>query len=369
MYYYTFLVIGWCGSVDECVRRSKPGGSMPLGSSREYREHVQCKADSPFTDKDKEDLSMFGYPTDDAGSLPCRFDGGLLSYNSIENPLSFNWNKVFVPYCDGASFSGSVDKPVASNKTNDVVYFRGKDIMDAVYDTLLSTYRMDGAEDVIITGSSAGGLTAILHADHIADKIREKSWKNPNIAAIPDAGYFMDVPSVDGDFKLADDFSFKAMYDFQNIAASSSSALAACRNTYDNKKAAYKCLFPQYIMPFVRTPMFFTQSFADAYQFPNVMGMSASASGSDVVEYVDKFRGLMLHSMINGPSENGYWLTGCKVHTLSYHSDWFSGKAISGMQMRYAVYGWYRDTFINKKPARWRYVDNPWSSSGEPSYC
>ena len=161
---------------------------------------------------------MFGSPSGDAGSLPCRFDGGLFSYNSIENPLSYNWNKVFVPYCDGASFSGSVDQPVASNKTNDVVYFRGKDIMDAVYDTLLTKYKMHEAEDVIITGSSAGGLTAILHADHIADKIREKNIKNPNIAAIPDAGYFMDVLSVDGEYKLADDFSFKAMYDFQNIS-------------------------------------------------------------------------------------------------------------------------------------------------------
>ena len=312
---------------------------------------------------------MFGIPTDDAGSLPCRFDGGLFSYNSIENPLSYNWNKVFVPYCDGASFSGSVDQPVASNKTKDTVYFRGKDILDAVYDTLLNKYKMDSAKDVIITGSSAGGLTAILHADHIADRIREKNHNNPNIAAIPDAGYFMDIPSVDGEYKLQDDFSFKDMYNFQNIAASSSSALAACRDTYDDKKQAYRCLFPQYIMPFVRTPMFFTQSFADAYQFPNVMGMSPSSSGSDVVKYVDNFRSIMLHSMTNGPSKNGYWLTGCKVHTLSYHSDWFSEKSINGLQMRYAVYGWYQDMFVTKKPTKWRFADNPWSSSGEPSYC
>lgn len=360
---------GWCGSVDECVRRSKPGGSMPLGSSKDYIDHVRCSPDSPLTKPDDgEDLSVFGKPTDSYGSLPCKFDGGLFSYNSKENPLAYNWNKVFVPYCDGASFSGSVDTPVTSNKTNDQIYFRGKDIMDAVYDTLLAKYQMNEANDVIITGSSAGGLTSILHADHIADKIREKNHKNPNIAAIPDAGYFMDYPSIDGEYKLADEFSFKDMYKFQNIAASSSSALAACRDTYDNKNTAFKCLFPQYIMPFIRTPIFFTQSFADSYQFPNVMGMDPHASGSDVVKYVDKFRSTMLHSMSNGPRETGYWLTGCRMHTLEYHSDWYTDKDINGMQMRYAMYGWYQDTFVHKKPVKWRYVDKPWSN-GEPSNC
>jgi len=33
---------------------------------------------------------------------------GILSPDINENPLSYNWNKVFIPYCDGASFSGNV---------------------------------------------------------------------------------------------------------------------------------------------------------------------------------------------------------------------------------------------------------------------
>ena len=248
---------------------------------------------------------------------------------------------------------------------------KGQDVISTITiasNSLVSLGKLNEANDVIITGSSAGGLTSILHADHIADKIREKNHKNPNIAAIPDAGYFMDYPSIDGEYKLADEFSFKDMYNFQNIAASSSSALAACRDTYDNKNTAFKCLFPQYIMPFIRTPIFFTQSFADSYQFPNVMGMDPHASGSDVVKYVDKFRSTMLHSMSNGPSETGYWLTGCRMHTLEYHSDWYTDKDINGMQMRYAMYGWYQDTFVHKKPVKWRYVDKPWSN-GEPSNC
>jgi hypothetical protein len=38
---------------------------------------------------------------------------GLLSYAPEENPLMYNWNKVYVGYCDGASFGGDVSDPVS----------------------------------------------------------------------------------------------------------------------------------------------------------------------------------------------------------------------------------------------------------------
>jgi len=38
---------------------------------------------------------------------------GIFSYNSKEMPLTYNWNKVYVPYCDGASFAGEVEDPTS----------------------------------------------------------------------------------------------------------------------------------------------------------------------------------------------------------------------------------------------------------------
>lgn len=370
---------GWCSSVDDCIRRSKQkteGDSVALGSSDDWKAHVTCEAKSPFTDKDIEDMDQFDKKTTEKGSLPCYYDGGqsgLLSYNSIENPLAYNWNKVYVPYCDGASFSGDVEKPVGSNKTKGEVYFRGKAILNAVYDTLLSPrYNMGNADDIILSGSSAGGLAVILHADTIADKIHKHNGNTPNIAGIPDAAFFMDVPSTEGENRMVEKQGFKDLYNFQNIGEASDGALKRCHSYFESKGTPYKCLLPQYLLSFVKTPMFFTQSYADAYQFPNVMALSCgeTSCNSKAISYVNKFRHAMMHYLdSSAPKSSGYWVTGCQVHTMVDHSKWFAEGTVDGMEMRYAVYGWYSDNFLKKRSTTWKYVDEPWNHNGAPEKC
>eukprot|EP01084_Bolivina_argentea_P003290 6168_1 len=54
-----------------------------------------------------------------------------LENNPISNPLLYSWTKIFVRYCDGASFSGDVTEPLQHNKdTNKYLFFRGKRILD-----------------------------------------------------------------------------------------------------------------------------------------------------------------------------------------------------------------------------------------------
>ena len=63
---------GWCYTEADCVERSK----TDLGSSKNY-------------------VSAYAF-------------SGLLSASSIINPNFYNWNMVFVAYCDGVSFLGNV---------------------------------------------------------------------------------------------------------------------------------------------------------------------------------------------------------------------------------------------------------------------
>ena len=61
---------GWCSSIDDCIRRSEQktvGGSVALGSSKDWIDHVTCEASSPFTNKKMEDMSQFPKPTPDKG--------------------------------------------------------------------------------------------------------------------------------------------------------------------------------------------------------------------------------------------------------------------------------------------------------------
>lgn len=78
----------------------------------------------------------------------------------------YNWNTVFIRYCDGGSFTGS-------NSSTTIVqgmelFFRGKHILKAVIDDLLDNRGLSNATDVVVSGCSAGGLasTLLIHLNH-----------------------------------------------------------------------------------------------------------------------------------------------------------------------------------------------------------
>jgi hypothetical protein len=57
-------------------------------------------------------------PTADGGTA------GMFNSDPAINPYFYNWNKVFIGYCDGASFAGTVTAPVQVQGTP--IYFRGR---------------------------------------------------------------------------------------------------------------------------------------------------------------------------------------------------------------------------------------------------
>eukprot|EP01044_Picomonas_judraskeda_P013743 COSAG03_NODE_2106_length_3121_cov_13.283540_5_plen_68_part_00 len=64
-------------------------------------------------------------------------------------------------YCDGASYTGDAAEPVRIG--DDLIYYRGKRIRDAVLDYLLHTAGMQSADEV---SSSADRSSAAQH-EHI----------------------------------------------------------------------------------------------------------------------------------------------------------------------------------------------------------
>ncbi|KAJ6699599.1 NOTUM-RELATED, partial [Salix purpurea] len=60
---------------------------------------------------------------------------GILSHQSSQNPDFFNWNKVKIRYCDGASFAGH---PQHEFKNGTKLLFRGQLIWEALLDELLA---------------------------------------------------------------------------------------------------------------------------------------------------------------------------------------------------------------------------------------
>ena len=132
---------GWCTDVADCYTRSK----THLGSSK----HMQ---------------SQFYIPR------------GLFADEQEVNPIVYNWNKVVVGYCDGGSYTGTVKEEIeVPNRHKAYVHLKGSFILDAIYAVLLNDFGMKKAKEVIISGSSAGGLGVYLHIDRIAEKIKSRS--------------------------------------------------------------------------------------------------------------------------------------------------------------------------------------------------
>ena len=119
---------GWCQTADECALRAQG----VHGSSASYEEQL------------------------DLSGVQTRV---FFSRNVSLNPLMNDWTFVYLPYCDGGSFTGDarVDAPIA-------LEFRGRRIRAAAV-AQLPGFRDGGARDVVVGGCSAGGAAAFLHAD------------------------------------------------------------------------------------------------------------------------------------------------------------------------------------------------------------
>lgn len=120
-------------------------------------------------------------------SRPARMAGwGMLEYDNFKNPDLALFSHVYIPYCDGASFGGSVVGEKQVGHTN--IFFRGRQIVKAVVEDLKIRHGLARAKRVLVSGCSAGGLAAYWHADSIA------AWiANPLtiVKAAPDRFFFL----------------------------------------------------------------------------------------------------------------------------------------------------------------------------------
>lgn len=82
------------------------------------------------------------------------YDDGYMSTNEKTNPLAYNWNTVYIKYCDGAAHGGDNSTTVKAGKYE--LHFRGRRNMMAVFDELIANYSFNSATDVLVSGCSAG---------------------------------------------------------------------------------------------------------------------------------------------------------------------------------------------------------------------
>ncbi len=90
---------------------------------------------------------------------------GIFDDDNAENPVR-DWTAVYVPYCTGDVHAGSADGVVVDGAGDSPQYFMGFRNIGLFLQRLVPTFR--GAEQVLLTGVSAGGFGAAFNYDQVA---------------------------------------------------------------------------------------------------------------------------------------------------------------------------------------------------------
>ena len=213
---------GWCYDESDCYGRS----STRLGSSSMWQKAMQLT--------------------------------GFLNNDPDVNPEFANYSVVFVPYCDGASFSGNLDNPITIKDKK--IYFRGHRILDAVLNSLREKEHLDQAEAIILTGCSAGGLSTYLHLDYV-----QSMFPNIKVHGMADAGYFIDAANIHGEMYIRG--QYQHVFEMQNCSGGVNSE---CIHSKEESER-WQCFMAQYTYPYIKTPIFVLNSEYDTWQLESIL--------------------------------------------------------------------------------------------------
>lgn len=118
--------------------------------------------------------------------------GGILSPHPEENPYWHNANHVLIPYCSSDSWSGTRTEPDTRDPENSW-RFMGALILKQVIAELIPVGlgRVPGGE-LLLVGSSAGGLGVMLNLDRIRDFLVNEKQLQVTVRGVSDSGWFLD---------------------------------------------------------------------------------------------------------------------------------------------------------------------------------
>ncbi|XP_047341429.1 pectin acetylesterase 8-like [Impatiens glandulifera] len=298
---------GWCNNVTTCLARK----NTRLGSSKQMATQVAFS--------------------------------GIFSNKAKFNPDFYNWNRIKVRYCDGSSFTGDVEAVDPATK----LYFRGGRVFVAIIEDLLAN-GMKNAQNAILSGCSAGGLTSILHCD----KFRTIMPASTKIKCIADAGYFINAKDLSGASHIQSFYD-----DVVRTHASEKNLPSSCTS----KMSPGLCFFPQNVVPQIQTPIFLVNAAYDSWQIKNILApgvadphgtwhnckLDITKCSSTQLQTMQDYR-LQFLSALNGVSNSarGYFINSCYAHCQTETQEtWLRSDSpvLSGTTISKAVGDWYND--------------------------
>ncbi|XP_070021492.1 pectin acetylesterase 8-like isoform X2 [Nicotiana sylvestris] len=241
---------------------------------------------------------------------------GVLSSDPQFNPDFYNWNRVKIRYCDGSSYIGDIEE----------------------------------VDPAILSGTSAGGLGAILHCD----KFRLFLPLIARVKCISDAGFFVNVEAISGEPLIEEKYKrVVALHGSAKNLPLSCTALSSDPNL---------CFFPQYVARHICTPLFIVNSAYDSWQINNSLVPQVADPNNEwpyckhdinicspsQIQTLQDFRLKFLEALNElGPSiSRGYFISSCHFHNgIEIQNYWSSRNSptLANKTIAEAIGDWFFD--------------------------
>ncbi|KAL7175518.1 hypothetical protein ACSBR2_029172 [Camellia fascicularis] len=277
---------------------------------------------------------------------------GILTNNASLNPDFYNWNRVKIRYCDGASFAGDA---TFDNGTS-LLYFRGQRIWKAIILDLLPK-GLQNAKKALLSGCSAGGLASFLHCDNFTSYLP----LNASVKCLSDAGFFLDVRDISLNHTIRSFYS-----DLISLQGVEQNLDKNCTGSLYYPK---QCFFPQYALKYLRTPFFILNSAYDVYQFHHILvppsadlsghwnhcKLNPAACNTNQTNILQGFRKDMLAALslfFKYSKRGGMFINSCFAHCQSESQDtWLASDSprVHNKTIAEAVGDWYFGRRVTKE--------------------
>ena len=297
---------GWCYDEAMCLSRSKTA----LGTSKAWPSTM------PFS-------------LDPAGMHFRQWEMGCMNaFNSTT--LDMDCNAIYLPYGDGASFSGFRPEPWPVPGSDARLWFRGIKNLEAAIAWALER-GLGNATEVVVTGVSAGGLSSFMHMDRIAKLVRQVSPR-AQVRGAPVVGFFLDHANFANNSATSYTSRMQYLFKMQNLTfGADGGVMSACAAAYPANQRHY-CFMAPHLARFVQTPFFVFNSRYDAWQLGNILqidGWGTKAKQDAVVRYGADFLTQFHSAVLEGSHHNGShgaFISTCICHACPFPTLELDGK-------------------------------------------
>jgi len=270
---------------------------------------------------------------------------GYFSNMQEYNPDFWNWNKVFISYCDGSNHQGHLDNALVYNGTE--LWFRGHDNTQGIIDYLKDNFGLFQASEVILSGTSAGGQATYFWSHYLQSQFPS----TVKLMGLPDAGMFLDGYN----YVAQCNFYRERMKLLMNLTKSAETDLFnTCK--YHGTADLWKCMMAQYIVEDINIPMFIINSQDDHEALRTQIGITClnvdPSTCTDLdISRIAEFRSGFLdiaHQLVANKTNWGFWLRTCLEHVYQGSWGWYgqqknvlNQKEYIYYSLRDALHRWY----------------------------